>query len=358
MKRKIIINLAFLLLSNVYLLAQEAMTIHHNNGSQTNIQLLSIDSVTFTSNTNGVLTIESFIEKINSLESRINELEKRNDSFSELLIAPPSYYNNVMRSINRLGIGQPRQSIVSYKRAFNKGFRILLCDLLFTKDSIPVCFHDLYIGQNQQYVRMKDGSDIQMYPPEGERDSIHCMTYEELNEKYDFGIYGGEEFKGTKLLKLEDMLNLVKNLGCELYIEVKEMDEKQSITACRLVKKYGLESRVSWTGDENMRYVVDNIPTARVSTMPYQITEHDISFLSSLKTGYNHVFFFGWNDTILNSIIVDKLIDNEIAYEMGTIDDEIDLNDYLNKSEAYKYCTGIESNTIIAGKVLYEEFFK
>lgn len=280
--------------------------------------------------------------------------EESNNVTINNLPPPHTHYDSVMRSIQRLGLGSPRQSIISYKRAYDEGFRILLCDLLFTKDNIPVCFHDSYIGENQTYVRYKDGSEVQMYPEIGSRDSIHNLTYDELNEKYDFGIYGGYEYKDTKLLKFEDILKFVRDFDVELYVEVKEMNKQQAYQICRQVKKIGIESKVSWAGNENMKYIVDNNPLARVSTMPYQITDDDIVFLLSLKTGRNKVFFFGWNETILDESIVKKLYDNEIQFEMGTIDDEIEILNYLKQGVAYQYCTGIESNTIIAGKVIYE----
>ena len=58
-----------------------------------------------------------------------------------------------IRSISRLGYDvyneetPPEQSEESYRLAIEKGFPILLCDLRFTKDGVPVCFHDDYINR-------------------------------------------------------------------------------------------------------------------------------------------------------------------------------------------------------------------
>lgn len=321
------------------------------------ISVNSVDSITFPREDTSK-DLNYYLDKVDSLEKCVLDLKCTVDSFKSATSSysyeytPPTYYNNSIRSIQRLGYGVPRQSLVSFKRAYEEGFRILLCDLVFTKDSIPICFHDTYIGENQTYVRYKDGSEVEMRPVESERVYIRDVTFEELNEKYDFGIYAGEQYAGTKVMRLSEALLLCKRLGVELYIEVKEMDEKQSKIACDIVQRYGMTGRVSWSGDNNMIYVVHNIPSARVSTMPKQITDDYIKELISFKTGLNSVFFFGWNQTILNEEIVDKLIENNIEFEMGTIDSEEGVINYMNQGDAYNYCTGIESNNVIAGKVL------
>ena len=352
-KKSVICAFLFVAASPIY--AQFYMNVHKKDGQINSYDTNKVDSVTFekTSFSQGY--------NLDSLLHRVETLEKRVDSLSMSLshqvgtYTPPTYYNSVVRSIQRLGYGVPRQSLISMRRAYDEGFRILLCDLVFTKDSVPVCFHDNYIGENQTYVCYSDGTPVPMRPNIEERDSIVKLTYDELNAKYDFGVYAGNEYKGTKLLKFGEMLLLARNLGVELYVEVKQMDEKQAKIACKMVQQYGMTAKTSWSGDSNMKYVVANIPTARVSTMPKQITEEAISELVSFKTGSNSVFFFGWNVTILNDDIVSKLIENEIEYEMGTIDTTTGVIDYFNQGDSYYYCTGIESNLIIAGKVMFNE---
>ena len=356
--KKSLLSIVFFLFPVTISLSQNTMLIH-GKSDVIPISISTIDSVTFSSS-DTIHNIFDYTKQITDLGKRIDRLEIVVDSL--MLVSkthdktntPPSEYNNVIRSIQRLGYGAPEQSIPSYKRAYEKGFRILLCDLIFTKDSVPVCFHDTYIGEWSWHVCYHDGTEVPKRPQEGDRVYIKDATYEELNQKFDFGISAGEEYIGTKLLKFQDMLSFCKRLGVELYIEVKEMDKKQAPIACRLVQQYGMENKVSWSGDSNMKYIVELLPMARVSTMPRDITDEAIAELNSFKTGANRVFFFGWNSTQLNEGIIKKLIDNGIEYEMGTIDTEDGVLEYMNQSDCYNYCTGIESNTIIAGKVLKE----
>ena len=293
--------------------------------------------------------INSYLPYGESL-SVISDIE---DNTKEIENIKANTYQNVIRSINRIGYDvynydtPPQQSIESFKMAYDKGFRVLLCDLRFTSDNVPVLHHDDNINT---YALNADGSEIQ------DTVLIAETTYEKLLE-YDYGLYKGQQYKGTKIMHLKDMLKLCKKLGCELYIEVKAMNEAQCKIACDLVRMYAMENKTSWCGEdgqETMRYVVDNIDTARVSTMPLNINDGTINWLNRFKTGKNEVFFFAWDATELSEELVRKLIDNNIKFEIGTLDTEAGILNYFKQDDIYYYCTGIESNKIIAGKVILE----
>lgn len=281
--------------------------------------------------------------------SPTKEIEEKTKSFDTNY--KPSY-DNAVRSIQRIGAGMsyPHHSINAYKEAYKKGFRTLLCDLMFTSDNVPVCFHDLYLNQNYHDVYDANGILVSTTTPI----YVKEHTYDELNS-YDYGLYMGTQFKDYPLLKFEDMLKLVKYLGVDIYVEIKEMTEAQSKIACDLVRKYGVSERTSWSGTINqLKSVTNNIINARVAHIPSKIDDSEISLLNSLKTGQNKVFVFAWDTTVLNDDIVNKLIENDIAFEIGTLDDEQSIIDYFNRGDAYNYCTGIETNSIVAGKVLLE----
>ena len=299
-------------------------------------------------------TLKSFSLGFNIREGQlytielISEFDEVNDKIKEM---NNNYvdYDKIIRSINRIGYDvyssstPPQQSLASFKMAYEKGFRILLCDLRFTNDNVPVLHHDSKINS---YAKNIDGSEIV-----GDV-TIATSTYNDLLN-YDYGVYKGQQYKGTKLMTLQDMLKLCRNLGCELYIEVKAMNEDQCKIACDLVKAYRMVDKTSWSGTTpQMKYVVANIDTARVSTMPQTLSDKVISDLVSLKTSKNKVFVFGWNTTVLNKELVNKLIENDLEFEIGTIDTEDGIKNYFNQGDEYYYCTGISSNSVVAGKVL------
>lgn len=277
------------------------------------------------------------------IEEKTNTIEGKTNTFDTNY--QPSY-DNVVRSIQRIGSGMehPIHSVEAFKDAYRKGFRILLCDLIFTSDNIPVCNHDYYLNENYKNVYDSNGDLVSTDNP------IYFSqnTYETLS-KYNFGAMG------YPLLKFADMLKLVKQLGVELYVEVKGMTEQQAKIACDLVKQFGLSDKTSWAGTlSQMSWIVTNIDTARVSLMPSDVTDEVIENLNSLKTGKNKVFVFGWDTTTLTGEIVNKLIQNGIAFEQGTLNTEQDIESYFARGNQYYYCTGVESETVIAGKVLLE----
>lgn len=269
-------------------------------------------------------------------------------------------YNNItqfldfsqIRSISRLEYDvysektPPEQSEESYRLAVENGFTILLCDLCFTKDSVPVCFHDEYINR---IARDENGQEL-------ENDiKIADLTYEEIL-KYDFGIYKGEQYKGTRILKLEEMLRLAQRLNTELYIEIKSGTKSEIGKAVNLSKEFGL--KISWAGTtyEECLAVVEADNTARISTMPRIIRDIEIQELLSLKRENNEVFFFTYDTAILTDEVLNKLRDERIPFEMGTIDSEVEIVNYL--TENYQYCTGVESNRIVASKIDMDQVMK
>lgn len=275
--------------------------------------------------------------------SPTKEIEQKTNSFYTNY--QPNY-DNVVRSIQRIGAGMehPNHSVEAFKDAYRKGFRILLCDLIFTSDNVPVCNHDSYLNENYKNVYDSNGALVSTDNP------IYFSqnTYATLS-KYNYGAMG------YPLLKFTDMLKLVKQLGVELYVEVKGMTEQQAKIACGLVRQFGLSDKTSWAGTlEQMNLVIANVDTARVALMSGNVTDDVIEKLNSLKTGKNKVFIFGWDTTVLTDEIINKLIQNDIAFEQGTPNTEQDIKNYFARGNQYYYCTGIETNAVIAGKVMLE----
>ena len=220
-----------------------------------------------------------------------------------------------MRCIARCGYDYenpdtpPEQSRTSYKMAKEKGFDVLLCDLRFTADEIPVCYHYDTINN---VARNLDGSEIE------KELSVEELTYEELMQ-YDWGIYKGNEYKGTKLMSLPEMLSFMEELDSELYVEIKTGNEEQVMSAVEIAKDYNI--KISWAGStmEQCEAVVKADNTARVATMPTNINEKELEKLMKLKTPENEVFFFTYDTAMLSDEMLKLLKEHHIPFEMGTI---------------------------------------
>lgn len=295
------------------------------------------------------------IEEIAILKAQQVAEEKLEDVNDKISMLPSTNYDNVIRSINRIGYDvynsntPPEQSIESFKLAYKKGFRILLCDLRFTKDNIPVCIHDATINS---VARNSDGTVL------SETITVAEKTLEELNS-YDFGLKKGEKYRGTKILTLDGMCKLVKKLGVELYIEVKDtlQNEDEKIKAAvSIVRKHKLNN-VSWAHDNVTKFgnFTKIAPEYRVATMPGEMNATRINELLSLKTPQNSLFWFSWDTSSLPVEIVNLMQQNNIEFEVGTIDSESALFKWFNTNELRQYCTGVSSNKIVAGKVILEK---
>lgn len=264
-------------------------------------------------------------------------------------------YNNVVRSIQRIGAGYGQHnSVLAFKKAYKAGWRIITTDLLFTSDGVPVCCHDHYLNQHENVVYDANGVKVPTTNPVYIKDN----TWATLST-YDFGKDYGAEFVGGKLPRLDEVCDLCKRLGIELYIEVKEMDtQEQANAAAKIVRNHGISKQTSWAcgTTTQCQMVLNAIPDARVGTMPSTLTTSIIDGLIALKNEKNKVFIFGWDTTQLTESIVSRLFDNNIEFEMGTPSTAQAIIDYYNQGEVYKYCTGIQCNTIIAGKVVYDNF--
>ena len=262
-------------------------------------------------------------------------------------------YDNIIRTIQRCGYsgdGAPFQTLQAYGDAIKHGFSILLADLMFTKDNVPVCSHDYYLNQYYSNVYNSDGNlvdkSLEIY--------IREKTYEELLA-YD---WGAGKYKGTKLLKFEDFVKFCKINGVsEMYVEIKELtSDIQASIVCDIVKKYNMKEKTSFTADSKntLELILSHLPYTRVATMPSTIDDNTINELLSLNNGKCKLFFFAWDTTTLSNDIVKKLIENNIDFEFGTLNTKEKVKEYFNRDNIYLYCAGVESDVLHIGNILKE----
>ena len=244
----------------------------------------------------------------------------------------------------------PEQSIASYDLAYQSGNRIMVVDLLFTKDNVPVCFHD----DEVKYARLQNGGMPAQTPV------VSKMTLAELNS-YDYGISKGEAYKGTKLLRLEDMAKWIRqHPDTEMYIEVKAdtMNTSQIRKTTALLKKYKITNRSSMiftvkkATDTRAKRVHKAAPTLRIGITTSQIGSTAITQLTKAKGKNNHVFLWCWDKTVLTTAAVKKLRSKDVQYELGTLDDFNDIMSYYSKGSPYIYASGIETDGAVFKKLL------
>ena len=213
----------------------------------------------------------------------------------------------------------PEQVISSYKESYKRGLRNVECDVKFTSDGIPVLLHDNTINRT---ARNLDGTEL------GTDIYLRNLTFEQVRKNYDFGIYQGERFKGTKIPTLEELLRLCKILGMRIILEYKA-DENGTVgvnegveKVYNLVKDNGmLEYVVFLSGNQEVWNKIDELNTSNKSIeLQYLDVPNDttnLPFVKSFKDkGYKVGFSVGreW----INEAHANMLKENEIDLYIWT----------------------------------------
>ena len=267
-------------------------------------------------------------------------------------------YNNLrnVNTSNRLGYhvynsgSDPEQSIAGYETAYKKGNRIMVVDLRFTKDNVPVCFHDDLI----EYARLRNGS-----VPEN-RPSVSKSTLSQLNA-YDYGIKWGSKYSGTKVLTLDQMAAwIAKHKDAELYIEVKTagMNATQIQKTLAVLNKYKIVDNssmifdVSAASDTRAQRVHSASPSLRIGITTSSVNDVAVTQIKKAKGADNEVFMWCWETTGLTADKVNMLRSLNVQYECGTFTTLDQILGYYSKGKAYSYNSGVETEGAVFHQLL------
>lgn len=100
-------------------------------------------------------------------------------------------------------------TLIAYKEAIRRGYKMVDGDLLFTKDKIPVIAHDLTletVSNGKGYLIKKNLNEL---------------------EKLDFGCKFSEKYAGEKILKFEDLLKLCKERNIIIDLDLHHLNYKE-----------------------------------------------------------------------------------------------------------------------------------
>lgn len=132
--------------------------------------------------------------------------------------------------------GLPENTLTAYRDAKDKGWKWVETDIRMTSDGVWVCLHDASINRT---ARNADGTAISGTV------NIADITYEQALT-YDFGIYAGSQYAGTKILTLDDFLNYCNKAHLYAQLEIKNSlwTKAQLLTAWNIVLKYRMGRKV------------------------------------------------------------------------------------------------------------------
>ena len=263
------------------------------------------------------------------------------DSDTQLL----KWSNSPLKAINHRGYNTtaPENTIPAFKLSKQFGFDYIECDVQYTSDHVPVILHDETINRTG---RNSDGTEISTTT------YIRDITYEQALT-YDFGIYKGSEWAGTKIPTLEELLTLCRNIGLKVYIELKYNPNENNLAALKnAINKTGMKNEITFISynHDALTTMKNNYPKNRLGLLrgtPGSDTT-DLTFMLTLQTDYNEVFYDISN--LPESSYLNSLLSNEIPIELWTLDTESSI---LNIPD---YVSGVTSDSLLANKILYDNF--
>ena len=147
----------------------------------------------------------------------------------------------------------PENTLISFEKAIQLGVDLIEFDVNITADGVPVVIHDCTID------RTSDHSG-----------AVREYTLEQL-KSFDFGCKFGEEFVGTQIPTLEEVLTLAaKEQSLLLNVEIKDMTEEAVDKTIEMLHQFSLEDRsvIACFDAEILRYTKKAHPHMRCQGFP------------------------------------------------------------------------------------------
>lgn len=245
----------------------------------------------------------------NSYYNILKILEKSINNEIENSKYETSYVNNELSNIKAIAhrgynLEAPENTLPAYTLAKRKGFKYVECDIQYTLDKVPILLHNATIDNTS------NGTGL-----------VAEKTFEELR-KLDFGLYKGEQYRGTKIPTFEEFLIHCKKLDLHPYLDVKIGGTPEVTELMSIVKRLGMQRNVTWVSSlQKIAIVLRLDPKARVGWGTKNITDEGIAGLTALATNDNYVFA-DLEYTTITKDIAKKILDGGAFLECYTVDDE------------------------------------
>lgn len=248
-----------------------------------------------------------------------------------------------VKAINHRGFNSiaPENTLPAFVLSSQHGYKYVETDVSLTSDGVAVLLHDATINRT---ARNADGSSISSTV------NISDITYAQALE-YDFGIYKGTAYAGTKIPTLAEFFKLCKRMNLRPYVELKNTatyTQEQITSFVSLAKSYGMLLKTTWISFSitYLQYVLSADSGARVGYVADGAYSTKISEAVSLMTSTNDVFLDAYAGNIATSNI-EACITNNLPVELWTVN--------ANSAIAgiHDYVTGITTDYADVNYILY-----
>lgn len=147
----------------------------------------------------------------------------------------------------------PENTMPAFRAAIENGYNRIETDPVITRDGEIVLLHDKTINRT---CRNKDGSYIEKPL------AVEELCYKELCE-FDAGVAYGEEFRGTPIPRLEELLKLVSGTTVTLELD-KKIPNENIEQLLLLVSEYDVCAEFSVCDLKRIERILSVLPDARI----------------------------------------------------------------------------------------------
>ena len=249
----------------------------------------------------------------------------------------------IVKSINHRGMNliAPENTMPAFQLSAKLGWKYIETDVAKTSDGVIVLLHDETINRT---ARNADGTEIE------QTISINNITYDEALT-YDFGIWKGTQYAGTKIPTLDEFLKFCRKASICPYIDLgSSLDNDLIESVVSIIKRNGMvaHTTIVATNASALRIVKDMCGYIRLGLIAIPSAQ-TVADIKSLRTGKNEVFLDTQSGNYGTEAIIQLLVADDIPLETYTpnTSEEIEAID--------SYVTGITSDYLVAGKILYNK---
>lgn len=164
----------------------------------------------------------------------------------------------------------PENTMPAFLDALERHYAYIETDPNYTKDGVIVLHHDATINRT---CRNADGSQI------NQPVYIRELTYAQLLQ-YDAGIAMGEQFRGTKIPRLEELLSAAEGRDVIIALDKKIGDDEIG-PLLDLVEKYNTKVCFSCKDTARIRIIQSRFPDAMID-YDGNTTEEDLAAVTAM----------------------------------------------------------------------------
>lgn len=192
-----------------------------------------------------------------------------------------------IKTVNHRGYSftAPENTMPAFELSVKNNFAYVETDVCYTSDGIPVLLHDATINRT---ARNADGTELLSTI------NIYDITYAQ-SQNYDFGIWKGATYAGTKIPKLIELLAYAKKVGLGLYIELKPSHgyvTEDILDIVGVVKSYGMLKNTTFVSNTQgyLNTILTAYPNVRCGLIHDTVTADDVTWASGKLLAGNDVF--------------------------------------------------------------------